>query len=161
MSLKRDIDLLQRVPLFSRAEPEALQLIAFAAEGRSFRGGDVLFRRGDVSDGGYLLTGGAVLLDAGDQSAAMIVQAGVLLGELAMIIDTERPATATAREPTTTLRITREIFRRVMQEFPDSADTMREHLAAHAQATSAGLSSVRYRLLNVDRLDQPLTKGRG
>ena len=72
MALAQDIALLRQVPLFARLEPEALRLIAFSAEARVYRAGDVVFRKGDRSDGAYLVTGGAVALDVAERLRAAV-----------------------------------------------------------------------------------------
>ena len=51
MALDDDIALLARQPLLSLMERDALRLLAFAAESRILRAGDVLFRAGEPSDG--------------------------------------------------------------------------------------------------------------
>lgn len=130
MSLDDDFRRLSRIPLFSALEPEALRLIAFSAETRILRAGDVLFRRGDASDCGYIVLSGTIALDAaGDGSVAgQTVGRNGLVGELALIIDVARPATAVAREPSTVLRVPRSLFHRVLQEFPRSAERIRRNM---------------------------------
>ena len=151
MALKRDIAILETVPLFSAMDRDALRLIAFAGETKIVRAGDVLFRRGEMSDGGYLVTSGAVALDATDDgSPAVVATAGTLIGELALIIDTARPATAIAREPSSVLKIGRSVFRRVLDEYPELAVAVRDVVAARAEATAAELAEVRRKLLVLD-----------
>src|SRR5437870_3669971 len=106
MALDDDIALFSRVPVLGGMGREALRLLAFAAETRQLRVGDVLFRKGETSDSGYVISMGAVAMieDDGD-SAAAIVGPGSLIGELALISETKRSATAVAREPTTVIRI--------------------------------------------------------
>ena len=58
MALDDDIAVLIKAPLFNLLEKDALRLVAFASENRTFRAGDVLFRKGDRSDGGYVVSQG-------------------------------------------------------------------------------------------------------
>jgi CRP-like cAMP-binding protein len=51
-----------------------------------------------------------------------------LIGELALISSTNRPATAIARQPTTVLKIPRHLFHRVLSEYPSSAMALRQML---------------------------------
>jgi CRP-like cAMP-binding protein len=158
VALAQDIALLQNVPLFACLEREALRLIAFSAEARVYRAGDVIFRRGDRSDGAYLVTSGAVALDASDDGApAHVAPKGTLVGELAMIVDTMRPATAIAREPTNALKITRRIFRRVLEEHPDSAEALRREMEQRVLSLADRLQQVRGTLLSMDN-DTALTR---
>ncbi len=117
------------IPSLAALDPEAVRLLAFSAETRIFRAGDVLFRRGDPSDGGFLVTQGSVALDGGEGGTRQVAGPGTLIGERAMISALPRPATATAREPTTVLKVTRRLFHRVLGEFPESALRLRAHYA--------------------------------
>jgi len=127
MSLDEDFRRLSRIPMFSALEPEALRLIAFSAETRILRAGDILFRRGETSDCGYIVLSGSIALDAtaGGEPARLVIRRNGLVGDLALIIETGRPATAIAREPSTVLKVPRTLFHRVLQEFPRSAERIR------------------------------------
>ncbi|MBV8851231.1 MAG: cyclic nucleotide-binding domain-containing protein [Methylobacteriaceae bacterium] len=129
MALEDDIRRLSRISLFRALETDALRLIAFGAEARIMRAGDVLFRKGEKSDAGFIVLSGSLVLDeASDgRSPARIVQPECLIGENALLVETERVATAIAREPSTILKISRELFHRVLREYPASA--MRLHAA--------------------------------
>ncbi len=70
---------------------------------------------------------------------------GTLLGEAALFTDTERPATAAAQGPATVRRIPRHLMRRILEEYPDTAQRLKAHLAAR-------VSSVAERLRRIDRL---------
>lgn len=149
MSLGDDIRNLTRIPLFAEFEPEALRLIAFAGETRILRAGDVLFQRGEVSDCGYIVLTGSIALDtAGDGSPAVqILGPNTLIGEIALISQTERPATALAREPSTVLKIPRSLFHRVLKEFPVSANRVRMALQARLVDFTQDLEELRRRSL--------------
>jgi CRP-like cAMP-binding protein len=153
VALDRDVDMLSRVPLFANWEREALRLLAFAAETRLMRAGDVLFRRGETADGGYLVVSGSIALDARDDGspAGQVAGPGHLIGETALLIEVARPATAIAREATSVLRLPRRIVARVLTEFPDSAERLRSELAARLQDLSRDLAGVRDHLLAIDR----------
>ncbi|MDQ0474656.1 cyclic nucleotide-binding domain-containing protein [Labrys wisconsinensis] len=150
MALDDDIALLARVPVLGGMGREALRLLAFAAETRQLRTGDVLFRKDDTSDSGYVVAMGTVaMLDEGGQDAAL-VGPGALIGELALISETRRPATAVAREPTTVLRISRPMFRRTLEEYPQVAQRLAGALRERVLGMSKDLSAVRRRLTDLD-----------
>ncbi len=123
MALDTDIRRLSSVPLLSELDVEALRLIAFSAETRILRAGDILFSKGERASGGFVVVSGAIALDPyGDgRAAAEIVGPDSLIGEMALITETERPVTALARQPTVVLSISRELFHRVLREFPGAA----------------------------------------
>jgi CRP-like cAMP-binding protein len=145
MGLEEDISKLARNPAFAVIEPEALRLIAFSAETRTLRAGDVLFRRGEHSHDGFLVLTGSIAVDPSGLGAApaRIVRPPGLVGELALLTQTQRPATAIAREPTALMRISRQLFHRVLHEFPASAERLRQSLSARLIEFTGELDSVR------------------
>ena len=145
MGLEDDIGKLARIPAFAVIEPEALRLIAFSAETRILRAGDVLFRRDEASNDGFVVLAGSIAMDAsGDGAAtARIIRPPALIGDLALLAQTRRPATAIAREPSTVLRISRQLFHRVLREFPDSAERLQQSLSARLLQFTGDLGAVR------------------
>jgi CRP-like cAMP-binding protein len=126
MALDDDMALLGRQPLLSLMERDALRLLAFAAESRILRAGDVLFRAGEPSDGAILVVSGTIAVTTQDDGrpAEEIVGPGALIGELSLFTSLPRPATAIAREPTQVMRLPRSVMRRVLGESPDSAEAI-------------------------------------
>src|SRR5262249_21766992 len=106
MTIDDDISFFERVPTLRSLRRAALRIIALAADSRYVHSGEVLFRRGDPADGGYVVQEGSFNLDdnSGDAAEPMKVGPGTLLGELALITETKRQVTATALEPSTVLR---------------------------------------------------------
>ncbi len=131
MGLDDDAAKLARNATFAALEPDALRLLAFSAETRILRAGDILFRRGEPSNGGFVVLSGSIALDASYRGAptARILRPPALIGDLALLTETIRPATAIAREASTVLRISRPLFHRVLNEFPASASHLRQSLA--------------------------------
>ncbi len=152
MGLEDDIAILNQAPLFHLLNRDALRLVAFAAENRMLRAGDVLFRKGDRSDGGYVVSRGAVALDARDDGspATFIAGPGALIGQAALFTRISRPATAAAREPSTVIRISPSLMRRVLEEFPDAAAAMQDALIEELAHLTRGLEEVRLNLLAID-----------
>lgn len=139
MKLDDVIFVLKAIPLFRKVESEALRLLAFSATRRQLRAGDVLFRKGEVSDGGYLLLEGEVVLDSGDDGApsAHVFRSGTLIGQTALFAPIERAATAIAREPTSLLVFPRQLMARVLEEHPRSAVVLRNAVAEDARRLAA------------------------
>ena len=141
MALQDDVRNLTSLPAFRDLDPEAVRLIAFSAETRILRAGDVLFRRGDASDGGFVVLSGLIGLAA--SGAETLVRPPALLGELALVAETQRPATATAREPTSVLKVPRALYRRILAEYPESAARVRADTAARLFALRGELDGLR------------------
>ena len=128
MTLDDDIENLARIPLFSIFEPNALRMLALSTETRLLRAGDVLFRRGEMSDGGYVLTTGLIALTAENDARpqSMIIRPWTLIGETALLAPSTRPAAAIAQEPATVLKISRPLFHLILEQHPATAARVRD-----------------------------------
>jgi CRP-like cAMP-binding protein len=147
MSIEDDIACLEEVPTFRLLGPNALRILAIGCESRALDEGEVLFAAGDPADSGYVIQDGSFQLETtagrANEPSVVMVGPGVLLGELALIIDTARPVTATAAEPSTVMRISRHLFRKTLEGFPEAAQRLRDHMADRAQETAEEISQVR------------------
>jgi CRP-like cAMP-binding protein len=123
MSLDRDISTLARVPLFASMDHEALRLLAFAAETRMMRPGEVLFRRGEMGEGAFLVMSGLVALVGAEheERSAHSAGPGTLIGEHALLTPVRRAKTATILDLSSFLTISRALFTRVLHEYPANA----------------------------------------
>ncbi|WP_230531686.1 cyclic nucleotide-binding domain-containing protein [Microvirga roseola] len=157
MALDDDIAVLSSAPLFNLLERDALRLVAFASEGRLLREGDILFKKGDRSDGGYVVRSGAIALDAREDGSpdALVVGPGALIGQAALFTRIERPATAMAREASSVIRVTPSLMRRVLEEFPHAAAAMQDAMAEELARLTEGLEQVRRKLIAIDGEEIP------
>jgi CRP-like cAMP-binding protein len=152
MALEDDIATLSRAPLFGLMERDALRLLAFAAEHKTLRAGSILFRKGDRSDGGYVVSRGSFALNAGEATGPALSTAGPgsLIGQTALFVRIERPATAVAREPSVVMRVSPTLMKRVLGEFPAAAAALHQALTVDLSMLSGGLERVRERLLAIE-----------
>ena len=143
MALDDDIRLFTQIPIFQLLEPDALRLLAFSAETKLLRAGDVLSAAPTQLEGGYLVVKGSLAVferrDAIGEPAK-IIQAPGLVGELAMVAATVSVGSIIAREPTTLLRVSRAVFHRVLSEYPRSADAVRRMIGERLSALSSQLA---------------------
>lgn len=132
MALDQDIEFFNRIPTFHVLGREALRIIAISAEPIHLQTGQLLFEEGEPADGGYVVQAGAVVLQSSrdrTRSDATVASPGTLIGETALIVDTIRPATATAAQPSTLLRIPRAVFLRMLEGEPGAAEALRNVIA--------------------------------
>ena len=148
MSIEDDIAFLERVPTLRLLGRTALRILAIGAESRYVHDGEALFHAGDVADGGYVIQEGSFDLrpSGPGPSGEIVAGPGTLLGELALITETLRPATAVAREPSTVIRISRSLFLKMLEGYPDAALTLREQIAARTEQSMKEMSDIRVRL---------------
>jgi CRP-like cAMP-binding protein len=147
MSLDRDISRLARTAPFDLLPSDALKLIAFSAERKNFAAGESLFEQGEDADCAFFLLSGSATLSLKGEGAAKRkhVGPGALLGEMAMLAPTKRPASAKAREDAVALRIPRQVIHRVLAEFPGEAARIRSALADRTRQMAGELDAVRKR----------------
>ena len=147
MSIEDDVVLLDRVPTFHLLGNAAIRVLAIGSEQQEFARGSVLFRAGDESDCGYVVqSGGFRLSFPGSASQEITAGPGTLIGELALIVPMARPATAVALEYSSVIRVTRGLFRRVLESEPDGARRLRDELAIRTSQAASDLVVVGSRL---------------
>src|SRR5665213_865383 len=136
MTIEDDIAFLGRVPILQRLGAGALRILAIGAENYTVQAGQMLFEAGEAADCAYLIEHGSFTLTpqrAGDSEA--VAGPGTLLGEQALLSETLRPATAIAREDSTVLRISRAMFLKMLESFPEAAQRLRDLIASRAERT--------------------------
>lgn len=146
MSIEDDIALLARVPALNLLGMSALQVLAIGAEQRDYGYGDVLFHQNDIADAGYVVRRGSFRV-AAEGGPEVVVGAGELIGELALIIDMRRPATATALEHSTVVRVSRTLYQRVLESHPEAARRIRDDLAARTNAATSAIARLTSKLV--------------
>ena len=146
MTIEDDIAFLERVPTFAQLGSSALQIVAMGSETKHLLEGEVLFRAGETTDAGYLIQEGSLKLTVHDprrSDPSVTFGVGALIGELALVTETVCSATAIAAEPTTIIRISRSLFRKVLEGFPEAARLMRDRIVERANLANEDISRVR------------------
>jgi CRP-like cAMP-binding protein len=144
LSIEDDISAIERVPTLRALGHEALRILAIGAESRYVPRGEVLFVEGETADCGYIIQEGSVHLTSSSRAVGHVTAGpGTLLGEVALIAETKRPATATANESSTVIRISRSLFLKMLEGYPNAAHVLRDQIAARAQQALAEMTDVR------------------
>lgn len=154
MSLESDIAVLKDVPLFSTLSGDQLRLLAFGAEHRRLRQGETLFRAAARADAGFVIASGEVALlkeVRGEETTIAVYGPGTLLGELALVTETRRPATAVTTSDCDVIRITRPLFRRMLEEYPDLAFALHDRIARDLGRMTAEILALEERFGTADR----------
>ena len=144
MSLENDIRILGKVELFSNLSNDQLRLLAFGAETVRLKVGRDLYRQGAPADCAFVVVAGTIALwrdDTGRRETVMNVGEGALLGELALISSNKRPTGAAAETDCELLRLNRKLFRRMLEEYPETAMRLHERISEKLQTmiTEIGL----------------------
>jgi CRP-like cAMP-binding protein len=146
MALEGNVRVLSRVPLFSGFGAEELRLLAFAAEPVSLRAGQTACREGEKADGALVLVSGVLAHVADGRTLARIADAGTLVCETALVTETVFPLTLAADEASVLLKLPRDRFRRLMDDFPAAADSLRRHFARNLDDLTSRLEAAAARM---------------
>lgn len=145
MSLDDDIRILSGVGLFEGFTPEQLRLMAFGAESISLRKGRTLYWEGGNADCAFVVASGSIALyheADGERQVLDIMEAGSILGEFALIAEGKRLTSAAAETDSQLLRLNRTMFRRILEEYPETAVALHRRIAANLQAMIARIERV-------------------
>lgn len=142
MILQEDVDLLRNIPLFRNIDSSKLKLLAFTAERLTYHPGDVLFSQGDQGDAAYIIVQGeadVIISTPGGPLTVATVKKNDFVGEIAILCDVPRTATVKAKSELIALRIAKDVFFQLVQQFPQiSVELMRE-LAGRLERTNQKL----------------------
>ncbi|MFZ1814882.1 MAG: cyclic nucleotide-binding domain-containing protein [Rhizobiaceae bacterium] len=158
MRLEHDIAQLMRVELFQGFQPEQLRLLAFGAEHERLRKGTILYEEGEEADGGYVVVSGQVDLLLFRGKRELVVDScleGALLGEVALITPNLRVTHAMARTDSEVLVISRRLFHRMLNEFPETAALIHRRISQSVSHTLEQLERVQGRLAGIPQLKIP------
>lgn len=137
MALDDHIRILSDVRLFAGFTQDQLRLLAFGAEAMHLAAGKKLYREDDDADSAYVVVLGSIRLFRENESETAEVgtaEAGSTLGEMALIADSRRLTSAEAATDTDVLRINRSMFRRILEEYPETAEALRDRIIEDLQA---------------------------
>jgi CRP-like cAMP-binding protein len=152
MSLQQEFELLRRVPIFAEIEPAKLKLLAFMSERVGFDPGKRLMQQGDPADAAYLIIEGHAEVILETPAGPVIVAtlgANETVGEMAILGDVPRNATVCAKDRLVVLRISKDLFMRMVREFPSMAVSIMQELGRRLDSTNNQLSAA---LAEVKRL---------
>ena len=119
MDLAEETDLLRKIPMFAKMETSKLKLLAFASEIVSFQDGDIVFNSGDSAEFAYVIMHGEVDVITETDSGPIVtltLKQNQLIGELGLLNNTPRIATLIASGDLRAMKITAEMFFRILRE---------------------------------------------
>jgi len=111
------LELLRRVPLFSQCRGEPLDLISRLADEVDVRDGYTLMRQGDIAQEFFLIVQGRVRIER-DGRTVNTLGPGDYLGEIALLSEGPRTATAVTEGPAKLLVITHRGFNSLLDASP-------------------------------------------
>lgn len=124
------LKLLRRVPLFSQCRGEPLDLIMRLADEVDVPDGHTLMRQGDIAQEFFLIVEGRVRIERDGQAVRTLV-AGDFLGELALLSEGRRTATAVTEGPARLLVITHQGFHSLLDSSTSIRAAILQGVASH------------------------------
>ncbi len=113
-------DLLAQTELFKELEPVALGHLADAASEREVRKGETIFSEGEAGDALYVVAAGLVKVfvtsDDGEEMLLVTLRPPDVFGELSLMDEGHRSASAEAIEKTSLIVLTRPVFLEVLRD---------------------------------------------
>ena len=145
MSIEQEVEVLRRIPLFANIEPAKLKLMCFASERITYKSGQSLFEQGDLGDAAFIIVDGSADVIVTRDAPLVVAQVGKndIVGEIAILVDIPRTATVTATSELTALRITKDLFFRMVTDFPEMGVEIMRVLAQRLEQTTAQLLKAR------------------
>jgi len=144
MSVETEVLILRRLPLFRCIADDQLRLVVFGSERVRLREGRELYRENQPADCAYIVLNGQIdLFHPSDVTSEMkserpvvlrSLTPGAMIGEMALFSRTKRPTSAVAAYESEVLRVSRGIFRRILDEYPDIAKRIYHYLNADFRA---------------------------
>ncbi|MBB6465709.1 cyclic nucleotide-binding domain-containing protein [Aminobacter anthyllidis] len=145
MALDDDIRILSGVRLFEGFTQEQLRLLAFGAENVNLPADRKLYREDDEADSAYVVISGRIALYRevdGVRAEVGTAGPGSMLGELALIADTRRLTSAAAAIDSEIIRLNRKMFHRILEEYPEAAARLHQHILEDLQDMLARIESL-------------------
>lgn len=130
IDLQSKVDLLNKIPLLAGLSAPHRELLASSSRVLAFGSGETLFHQGETGDATHLIVSGeAEIVTEGANGEIAIATIGQyqFVGEVAILIDVPRTATVVAVTDLTTLVVSKEMFYRLVNDYPQIAiEVMRE-----------------------------------
>ena len=123
------IELLRRVPLFTQCRGDSLAQISQLADEVDVPDGYTLMRQGDLGHEFFLIVEGRVRIER-DGATINSLEAGDFLGEIALVDQSRRTATAIAEGPVKLLVITHQGFNSLLDSSPATRNAIMSGMAA-------------------------------
>jgi CRP-like cAMP-binding protein len=151
MNVDDEAAVLSRVPTFAKCDPARLKLLAFTSRALRFAPGEVVIRAGEPSDCTLLILEGTVEFVGQAGSGEFIIStagANQMIGEMGVIMNAPRTITVRARDDVRVLRMSAQVFLKLLSENPEVALDMMRTLCERLQATTQNLEKTKAALVD-------------
>lgn len=154
MPLASLLEPLRHVALFQGLRPMQISEIAQRAKEVTFEPGEEIIKAGSTGDAAYVIVSGKVARTAGPgaKESSEALGPGTLVGEMAMLVETDYTSTVVCREQTKALKITRAALLEHLASDVEMVDHFVEKLSSRLQELANELRKVHEVLAREDDL---------
>jgi CRP-like cAMP-binding protein len=145
MSIDDDLYLLQSVASLAPLGNSALRVLAIGAEMRNIAHDKALFVAGEAADAAFVVQSGTFIVRP-EGSEDFVAGPGTLFGLNALLVEKPRSATVIALQDSVVMRISRNLFQKVLESHPEAAIGLRNDLAARSTDIARDIIAVRRKL---------------
>lgn len=146
----KEKDVLSQVYLFRELTPGEMERVLTISKEKKVKKNEIIFREGDIGDAFYLIVTGSVristMVPGVGEEALTILKEGEYFGEMALIDDAPRSASAIANDDTMLLCIGKDEFRKLLERQTDIAYKLlwifTKTLSARLRKTDEQLKSI-------------------
>ena len=145
MSIDQEVDILRKIPLFANIDPAKLKLMCFASQRMTFKAGQSLCDQGEAGDSAFIIIEGDADVVVHNNGPLVVAKVGKndIIGEIAILCDVPRTASVVATSELTALEITKDLFFRMVTDFPEMGVEIMRVLAHRLEHTTAQLMAAR------------------
>ncbi|MGH2445055.1 MAG: Crp/Fnr family transcriptional regulator [Candidatus Limnocylindria bacterium] len=142
------VESLRRCALFAHVDDDGLRALAALMRRRRFRRNEVIFHQDDIGDSLQIVASGGVKIvlpsPEGEEAIIASLRPGDSFGELAILDESPRSATATALEPTETLALPRDEFLRLLGRDPALVHALLHGLAVELRRLTGHVEELHF-----------------
>ena len=142
MNIEDEVKLLRKIGMFASLDASRLKLLAFTSEWLTYDSGQMLFEQGEMGDAAYIIVEGEVGVFVSSDGGLMQVASrgeSEIIGEIAILCGVPRTATVKALNETHVLKISKDVFGKLITDNPDTALEIIRALAERLETTTAAL----------------------
>ena len=156
MDVFQEAEMLRKVPFFGGLDPAKLKLLAFTSRAVRFGPGEELMHVGEPADSAYAIIEGEVEIIGATPAGEFVIGVvgrNALIGEMGVITNAPRGTTVRAKGTVRALRISADVFLRLLTDNPGCALHVMRDLSGRVNTGNARLAAA---LREVESLKQQL-----
>jgi len=147
--MNKNLSIIQQIPIFKNLSDSVLEHLLATSRIHKHRKGVLLISEGETGESLYLIISGRVKIfvsdEGGNEMTLFIETSGGYIGEISLLDDAPRTASAITLEPTEIISISKRGFKDLVRENPDIAFNIIEALSKKLRRSTNVIRSLALR----------------